>query len=239
MIEIGHNLREFERGLSYAMREQLPFAISRALNDTAHDVATDALRDEMRARFDRPTRFTLNAFRYDRSTKYTLRAVVLPKDRIGGRHYLYVQSEGGARPQTGLEKMLSRRLGYAGQITAITPASGMRRDRHGNMSRGHLNQIVADLGAMTDGYSNSTAASRARNRGRSRYFVPRVGSHLSPGVYERTASNQLRKVLHFTRAAPRYQARFRFELVARARSARIFEVHLSRRLREAWATRRR
>lgn len=238
MLHIGDNLRDFERSLSDAMLRQLPFAMARALNDTAHDVANIHLPAAMRREFDRPTRFTLNAFRFERATKTRLTVVVLPKDRIGSRHYLYVQSEGGARPQTGLEKLLASRLRYAGHIVAVTPGPAMRRDAHGNMSRGQLNQIISAIQAQRDSRNNTTSESRSRHRGRSQYFVPREGSRLSPGVWERTASGQLRKVLHFTAASPRYERRFTFVETADRRARSAFPVHLSRRLQEAWATRR-
>lgn len=238
MLHIGNNLRAFERSLSDAMLVQLPFALSRALNDTAHDLASVHLPAAMRRDFDRPSRFTLNAFRFDRATKRQLTVVVLPKDRIGSRHYLYVQTEGGARPQTGLERLLAARLRYAGQIVSVTPAAGMRLDAHGNMSRGQLNQIVSAIQAQRDTGNNTSAASRARHRGRSQYFVPREGSRLSAGVWERTASGQLRKVLHFTAVAPRYERRFKFVETAERRAMSAFPSHLSRRLQEAWAARR-
>ena len=238
MLQIGDNLAAFERVLHDAMLQQLPFAVSRALNDTAHEVATDALADEMRRAFDRPTRFTLQAFRFDRATKHRLVAVVQPKDRIGGRHYLYVQKDGGDRPKTGLERMLGSTLRYGGIIYAVTPAAGMRLDGNGNMSRGHLNQIISGIQANRDRTANTTAASRARNPGRAQYFVPRPGSRLSAGVWMRTAGGQLIKVLHFTSAMPSYEPRFDFAAAAERRALRVFPMHLSRRLREAWATRR-
>ena len=69
MLHIGDSLREFERALSDAMHDQLPFALSRALNDTAEDVA-GAWRAGLNYRLDRPTPFTLRApFIQRRATK--------------------------------------------------------------------------------------------------------------------------------------------------------------------------
>jgi hypothetical protein len=239
MIRIGDNLREFEAALSDAMLEQLPFAMSQALNDTAFEIATQTIPMEMRQVFDNPTRFTLQAFRFNRATKRDLVALILPKDRQGGRHYLYIQHEGGARQQTGLERLLSSRLNYGGVIYAVTPASGMRLDGNGNMSRGQLNQIISAIQANRDRGANTTAASRARNMGRAQYFVPRDGSSLSPGVWMRTAGGQLIKVLHFTTSMPTYRPRFDFDGVAARRGLEIFPRFLSARLEAAWASRRR
>ncbi|GAA5073524.1 hypothetical protein N0B44_15635 [Roseibacterium beibuensis] len=239
MFTIDDNFAEFERALSNAMQDQLPFAMSRALNDTANEIARGELPDEMQRVFDRPTRWTLRGFRYQWATKRRLAATVEPKQMMARRDYLRTQAEGGLRPQTGLERLLSARLRWAGQIVAVTPASGMRLDRYGNMSRGQLNQILSAIQAQGDPSSNTTRASRSRNAGRATYFVPRPGSRLSPGVWMRTRAGSLRKVLHFTSARPSYRKRLDVQRVGADHARDAFPAHLNLRLREAWATRRR
>lgn len=130
------DLREHRKASASVGRragQQIPYALSRALNDTARDVI-EAERLHMVSVFDRPTRWTLNAFRVERSSKSNLVATVERKSAVGRRFYLEVQAEGGARPQTGLERAMGYRLKYAGQIVAVTPAAGMRLTAAGNMS---------------------------------------------------------------------------------------------------------
>lgn len=235
---------QFERSLSDAMLQQVPFAASRALNDVAQGMVggrangRGRLALEMQRVFEDPKPFTLRGFRFNRATKRNLATEVLPKDVIGRRHYLYTQAEGGVRPQTGLERLLSARLSYAGQILAVTPARGLRLDRYGNMSRGELNQIVSAIQAQRDPLANTTAASRRRNSGRAQYFVPRPGSRLSPGVWKRTRRG-LVKVLHFTASMPRYRKRLDVEAIGNRYARAVFPERFSQRLREAWATRKR
>lgn len=92
MFTLTSNLAEVEARLDDLTLRQMPFAISRTLNDTAKDVVK-AQVVEMQHVFDRPTPFTLNAFRVIPSTKTNLTAVVTTKDRQST--YLPLQAEGG------------------------------------------------------------------------------------------------------------------------------------------------
>lgn len=71
---------------------------------------------------------------------------------------------------------------------------------------------------------------------RAQYFVPRPGSKLSPGIWERRGKRTLRKVMHFTTAVPTYTPRFKFEEVAVRRSRETFEANFYRWLQHALAT---
>jgi hypothetical protein len=230
MITITGDVDRLIRQLDDVQARQIPYALSRALNDTARQVI-EAEKVHMTSVFDRPTRWTLNAFRVEYSTKSHLVATVLRKTAAERRFYLEVQASGGARGRTGMESALIPRMKYAGQIVAITPASGMKMTPTGSMSQAALTRIVSSLGGPQGG-------SRVRQRGRSKaaYFVPKPGSKLSPGVWQRTGRNQLRKVLNFTTAPPRYTPRFRFEEVAEMKARETFEANFHRWLQQALAT---
>jgi hypothetical protein len=92
MFTLESNLDACTRRLDALIAKQLPFALSRAINDTAKDVV-EAERKEMARAFDRPTPFTLNAFYIKRATKTDLVAEVTSKDRQST--YLPMQAEGG------------------------------------------------------------------------------------------------------------------------------------------------
>lgn len=89
---ITSNLAEVQARLDDLTRQQMPYAISRALNDTANAVVKAEVAEEARV-FDRPTPFTLNAFRVIPATKSNLTAVVTTKDRQST--YLPLQATGG------------------------------------------------------------------------------------------------------------------------------------------------
>ena len=199
-------LKELER----FGRESAPEVSRLALNDTAFAVLGEN-KKLMERVFDRPNPFTLRAFRVQKATREDLTAVVLRKDMAARRHYLEVQSAGGARPQTGLERLMRTRLKYSGLIQSVLPTKNFRTNRYGNMAPGRVQQMLASVKAQGDRQQNTTATSRAKARGkRADYFVPKVGSSLSPGVYERRGK-RIRKMLAFSQSAPRYRARFEME----------------------------
>ncbi|MBN8291039.1 hypothetical protein JI664_03585 [Rhodobacter sp. NTK016B] len=238
MLNMGVDASDFLRRADDMLNRHLPQIEVWAVNWTAQD-GLDALKDHMRVTFDRPTRWTLNAFHVWRATKTAPVATVQEKGHVARRHYLKVQSAGGPRPQTALDKLLSERVVSAEILHSVVPAEGARLNAYGNWSPGERNQALSGIGAQRDRAANATDASRARGlrRGRASYFVPRNGG-LSPGIWKRTASGDLSKVAHFTKAAPRYDAAFHFEgVVARTYRDRI-GINLRRAFERALATAR-
>jgi hypothetical protein len=212
--------------------KQFPFAASRALNDTAYD-ALKHIQDRMDVVFDRPTRWTKNALMVWRADKTNLVAQVKERPSVGRRHYLKVEEEGGARPQTGIEKLLAAHVPYHGLIAAAIPVAGAKLDSHGNWSSGERNQVLSALGAQRDKQANTTEASKKRAKGRASYFVPKSG--LKPGVWKRTATGDLSQILTFAASAPSYSPQLGFyEGVQDVWTKRLRE-HLDRRLSEAVA----
>lgn len=124
-VNLRHNVREVERGLSDFARNQVPFATSVALNETAADVARNATKGLAR-RLDRPTRFTLRAFAILRSTKRRLAARVFAKDRQAS--YLATQEDGGERTPEGRALVVPVRI---------------RLNQSGNIARGGIKRALA------------------------------------------------------------------------------------------------
>lgn len=206
--------RSFMLGLTRLEKSQMPWAAAMAVNDTAQEVL-DHVRARMNVVFDRPTRFTLNAFQImPRATKANPEAVVGERPSVSKRHFLKVQETGGPRGRTGVEGLISLRASWAGDIRTVVPATGSpfdaaKLDRHGNWSAGERNQVLSGLGAQRDAAANSTAASRKRAKGRATYFVPKHG--LAPGVYRRTRKGGVPvRVLKFSAKVPMYRRRLGF-----------------------------
>jgi hypothetical protein len=231
MFSLSHNIPEVRAALHQLLVGDMPQITAMALNDTAYD-ALDAVKAEMTKQFDRPTRWTLNAFMVWRADARTLKAIVRERPSVGSRHYLKVQNTGGVRPRTGVESALISRLNYGGEIVAVTPAKGAKLDASGNWSTGQRNQLLSGVKAQRDATANTTAASRRRNRGRAQFFVPKPGSRLSPGVWMRDGDS-VTKVLNFTRSRPSYTRRVNFLQVAETKAGQVFEGHLALRLATA------
>lgn len=235
MFKLTSDLDATLRRLDNMTARQLPFALSRALNDTAKDIQ-EAERKEMQRVFDRPTPYTLGAFMVRPATKENLVATVERKDQVVGKHYLEVEEKGGPRPATSLEKLLRSRLAYSGIIQAILPADNARLDQYGNWSSGQRNEVLSAIGAMRDSTSNRTARSLKRKKNPSKFFVPTSG--LPGGVYERTAAGQLKIILAFTAKAPTYTPRFNFGEVAQTVAKANLPVWFDLRMQEAIASAR-
>ncbi len=136
-----------------------------ALDKTAFDVR-DAVRDEMKRVFDKPTRWTLNSLKVTRTQNHNMQASVWFKepDRMG-QHYLVPQVDGGPRRYKGHELGLGR--------TMFVPAMGAKILKSGAVSRAQLRRILFDL----KGSNSSTGRKYVRRR--------RKHKNLYPGVYER------------------------------------------------------
>lgn len=234
MFDVRHNIRDFERGLSDLGRKQLPWAFADALTLTAESVVK-ANKRGMQQVFDRPTRWTLNAFWRTKATPRRLRSEVKRKSAIGRRHYLEVQETGGVGPPTGMELAFRFRLPYAGQVGNVTPAARAPRDAFGNLARSEISRIFSQVQASQDSSANETSRSRARRkkRGGATYFVPAPGQ-LSPGVWRRQGKS-LKPVLHFQTAPRTYRPRLGFYARAEKVAAKMFPKHLARRFDEKMA----
>ena len=218
----------FTAALSALAERDLTIAGIWALNDTAADVQAH-VADRMEVVFDRPTRFTKNAFMVVKARQGHPEAAVEQRPGSGRRHYLRVQEEGGPRGQTGIEKLISRGIVLDEAIQAIIPDDGARLDANGNWSRGQMTQVLSQLKVQRDKTANETEASRKRKPRRARYFVPVRG--LAPGVYRRDERGGAAfRVLKFSAKVPVYQQRLGFYEGAAELYAARMPQHLSRTL---------
>lgn len=124
-ISVKADTDRMAKALSAVATKQLPWATAAALNDTAQAVHQDTRR-LMESVFDRPTPFTLGAFRVEYATKDKLSAAVLTKD-IQGR-YLPLQESGGVEMPTG---------------SVLLNPVGVRLNQYGNLPRNALKTLLA------------------------------------------------------------------------------------------------
>lgn len=187
-------------------------AATKAINTVAGEIL-EAERAEMRKVFDRPTPYTLNSMWIKYATATQLSAFVRFKDATSkgttADKYLGPQVRGGDRNAKRFENAL-RRIGVLYPREFVVPASGVKLDAYGNISRAQIVQILAYFQAFgTEGFkANTTDKGKARlakdskrtGRRGIEYFVSRgpgnwFGSgswqrgreqHLARGVYSRT-----------------------------------------------------
>ena len=188
---------------------QMPYAASRALNDAAKQVATD-LNKSTSQYFDRPTRFTQNAYHVSmRSSKANLVAEVRPKP-IQER-YLLPSIRGGIRPQRPSE----RRLG--GIAEAYRPGRDARLNASGNMSK--------------------AAAVKALKGGGDLFTLRDKRGKLRPGVFQRVKGKGIKSILSFNKL-PSIPRRWPIDRIAKASLNASWTPLINRYLAEALRTAR-
>lgn len=241
-IRITADTRNLNRKMSNLIGRQLPFAVSRALNQTAKDLI-QANKQDMKMRFDRPVSFTLNAYYFMYAKKGDTSVTIQRKSMQAKKHYLEVQEAGGQRSMKGFEKNFMYNLAYSGPISYITPTDKAPKLSNGNMSMGFLRKVEAQLRTASDpAMRANTQKPRSRKARGKQYFVPDIthplGQGRSAGVYERTPAGNVKKVLNFVTSAPQYTKRTRFHQNMPRWASKILPGKLRSSLRFAMETAR-
>lgn len=123
-FNVKADIKEVTRYLDNVQRKQVPFALARALTQTAWDTSK-AEAAELDRIFDRPTPFTKRAFTVRKATKTSPTATILLKPKQAD--YLHYQITGGLR-------LPERR--------AIPIPVKARTNRYGNRSRGLIDRLL-------------------------------------------------------------------------------------------------
>lgn len=139
-------------------KEELPFALARALQDVGQ-VGKKALNEELTSSFASPTEFTQKGAFGTRVEKGETVVYVGVKDRQAD--YLDAEFFGGARKQRPYESRLKTKNGSKFLLpTEFTP-----KDRFGNVPPKVLKQILKDAQSNANGYYISGKTVRYRATG--------------------------------------------------------------------------
>ena len=226
MISVDiRGLPEVQRMLRNLAEEQMPYAISSALNSTAFAVQKDQ-KQRIPTVFDRPTPLIKGAIRVEKATKQDLTAKVYvdPKRAV----ILQTHEEGGKRGDQRLEWFLKSK-GWLSAGWRAVPTDKMKRNSYGNPAQAEVNKIIAGL----PGISGIKGDSR-------RLFVIPAGQGrgLSPGIYRtlsRSGGAAVMKLYHFVSRAE-YKKRLGFEESARTEAIRIIPGLMSAAIERAIRT---
>jgi hypothetical protein len=208
-ISVHADIAPVLRRLDALRRQQLPFALARALTDSAHDAQLN-MAQRLPDIFDRPTPFTMRAIGVQPARKGpNPRARVFVKD-IQAR-YLRTEELGGARvPRQG---------------QAFVLPGHVRLNRYGNMPPGLMKRLhlmaVQSKGTHDAGVAYLSAGVPGNKAGKSGYFRRRVGHRLQR--------------LSVFRAIARYRARVHFRVRVKQAARRTIVGHLRKRLEQAIA----
>jgi len=226
-----------------ALTKQIPFAMAKALTQTAKIAQTDIII-AMQLVFDRPTPYTLNSTFVDPATKDRLEAFVRLKNEsatgLPPTKYLQPEVSGGARSVKRSEFALRRSLNLP-DGAFVVPGARVPLDQYGNITAGTMTKILSAVGSMPDSYANTTSRSRQRAIAAGRdleYFVGRSPTGAQRlGVWLRRGRHLL-PILIFIDRAPTYRERLRFYAIAQETYAREYQPLFNNALADAIATAR-
>lgn len=204
---------------------QLPYAISVAINQTAKDIQK-AQRRHISGVFESPSSFTKNALFVRRGTKSNPTAIVGFK-QVQSR-YLGVYEQGGGRRY----KRFEARLFYAGIIRRgeyVVPSSD--DDRLGSITRGTLTQILSQVKALREGSATDSARSRRSRRRSGSIFVTRrtdanAGRLGLPDGIWRRRNGIIEPLFWIIDKRPQYDSRLQFK----DNATRVFNQKIARNL---------
>ena len=232
-ISIREDFARLSHKMAVLARDQIPFAASQAANRLAR-IALSDLQAHMRKVFDRPTPFTLRGFYARLGTKRDPHGEILAREFAGkgtpASKYLQAEALGGDRRL----KRFEAALGYqTGEALFTIPGRGAKLNSHGNMTQGQINKVMAALGA-----GSATSRTPGRTGRGDTYFLAhskKDGSLL--GVYRVVSTGHVEPVLIFTKRAPQYRVRFRFDDVimgsVRKNSPQVFDEELAKAIKTA------
>lgn len=198
-------LRELMARMDDAGKRHMPFAMAKALTQTARQTAA-AETAHINAIFDKPTPFTQRAVGVTPATKATLSTRIFVKDVQA--KYLLPEATGGRRGF----KTFEEKFATDGVPQIALPGPGVQLNQYGNISKAKIMRIVKDT--STYGVNK-------------RFFkgVPK-GHALPAGVYARANNNtHITALLTFATDAV-YKKRFEFSAVANDTITANFEANL-------------
>lgn len=230
-----------QQAIQQMSARRMAAACATALTRTGQQIKTGFV-DEIKAKIDRPTPYTLRSVYLRGATAQRLEAEVWLKDDASGglpaTKYLGPLVDGGPRSTKRFELALQSR-GTMPKGWRVVPAAGARLDQYGNLSRGQIAQIIAQLGTeLLRGYDNTPKGLRARIAGQRRAggqftaVLPGMRTRLKPGIYQREFTGRnLTPVVLYVQAVS-YSKRLDFEGVARRVADEQLPIELDRAIGE-------
>lgn len=235
MITTDIDARAMIASMTDLEKQSFPFAIWKALNDTAFQDVRPGWRDRMLQVFDRPKPLTLNAVLVKRARRNDPEAEIYLRDEAHKgtppARYLIHQVEGGSRKRKPFESLLTQ-AGVMEPNEFAIPGKSYPLDPFGNVPARVVTAMLSDVKGSRAATEYSTPESRRRRERRRKkrgglYFYSRGDRGLPRGIYERIRTAfgvGVRTVFIFATSA-RYAEQFDAYEVARS----LFHEHFPER----------
>jgi hypothetical protein len=212
-INVSANIKEVTRQLSRTQKRQIPFATSRALNDTAFSIARkDLPRFADRIFTGGAVPFTKRGFKFIKSNKrkgttnYLTAFVFI--DKLQGS-YMKFQVDGGVRKPK--------------RKAILIPTNKLRVNKYGNITRATRSNII----------NNKSKYFKGVPKGRF--------GEVYEGIWERSGDNQKIRMVAKYKDDARYNKKFPFPTIVEKlvnNRTKGFRARFEQRLREALASAR-
>ena len=244
-LGINVDINEAIKKLDLFRKEQLPYALSVAINETAVE-AKEAIKNEMSRVFDNPTDWTLNSLYVKKGNKRNPAATVWVKNKTSSGpapvNWLIPETEGGKRKYKRMEKALQS-IGALPTGMMVYPTKFADLDAKGNVKAGQVTQILAYLKAFGSGGYKSNMDAKGRKRMTSRtgyaYFVGKPKGKIA-GIWKRVnqASDSMIQPIFYFIPSPTYRPRLDFYGVANKTFSSRFQANFNKAMKQAIETAR-
>lgn len=186
---------------------------TQALNKTANQ-CRKKVREKMAEVFDRPTPYTLNSIFVKYATDTDQEAIVKIKDSassgISPTNYLGPEVFGGKRNAKRSEQAF-RASGLLESNSQYIIGDKAPKDQYGNLSRGTIQQALADTKSFRDSQQNTNGKKKKKKKNRFFAAAGRDATGESKTIYMRSGSNTI-PILIPTHAQT-YKKRLDFEAI--------------------------
>lgn len=224
-LKISFDTRKLEREMEKLRFKDIPKGTADAVNHLANGAKIE-LEEQMEKVFDKPTKWTLGAFRVQRGTVRNPTAILATKDNFqpgnAAGKYLAPEVFGSSRVMKKSEKAL--RTLSEGQYWI--PGKDAPLNEYGNISAGEIRRIISRFGLSLDPKDNTNYESKtmkrlkkrgkfARGQRQGEYFIAyEKGSGRPRGIYKYSGTpGKILNVLNFTPSPPRYKIRLPAEKI--------------------------
>lgn len=185
-ISVKHDIKQMTKRIN-GFADQIPFATSRALNNTAFEARGGTI-ERLKTDIDRPTPYTLKGVKYGKSNKRNLTASVfiLPERW----RYLFYQVHGGTRTP---------------QNRAIAVPAAVRLNEYGNMPKGSIARLLARPDTFQATIGGRSGIWQRNKRGKLKllfHYQPKVTYRGGRFKYELAVNEVVRKrfTYHFAKS---------------------------------------
>jgi hypothetical protein len=250
MISVKGDMNAALRHIRFVRTEQIPYATKLAIDDVLKQ-AGPAVKAHMAGVLDRPTAWTLNSFRVLKWAKKKDPTGVIgfkdmgykggPSGKAGSAAGMYLQPlMGGApRPAKRLESLLRAR-GLLGSNEFIVPSSAQRLDAFGNVSRGVLQKIIANLQASFDPLNRTPSGGARGGKKKAEYYFTRRGirGQTITAIWHRLPGGHAFPAFIVVSGAPKYKKQLSIDKTVETSVRKNFQAAFARAYAQAASTAR-